>query len=628
MIKSSNFRVLPKKMDDLLKLYFNLKFSSRLAYDKLSMHIFSILLSTQRPLTLDDLFETLNCVSLTTEKFTMTDLLDQISHLDGFLISFSYYEPDLDPSVIKTQVYSFAHSCIRDWCLDYHTANKITPKSKTSYDSSEWGHFLIAMRLFRSHEIIKDKLNSIRFLIDLVRHLLKAESLLTEKPNQNLIVFLLSTYLPFRHKSLYTNLLTSSEFLSSPDPNLFRILLRLGGDYTTRVSYFNGTPFVCVLARLGYAKLLQILISEFSLVFDLTLVDSNGTNCLAYATQHGHTECAKLILDNSLDQIGLISQIDLNGMCALTYASAACSRSTDLLDLYVKKLTQAGEITQAERNKLMQQAFVLSAMNANKKCLMYLLMYANKKTSILVDGVDTLKGETALTAACSNGHKQICELLIESHNASIFVANSKSWTPLLCSVKSGEWEIVEYLLSKNGEIITQADKHGRDGLILAASEGHLAIIDILIEKGANLASRDRDGLSALSWACLKGHYNAALTLIASGIDLNHADFSGRTPLDLATFYGDVRLVQLLIEKGAQIEHVDNIGMRPLDRAIGCRNVPVVVCFLKKGAKLGPATWAMAAGKPEIIITLLNKLVEDGNTLYRVSVRNDYLKAQF
>jgi hypothetical protein len=47
-------------------------------------------------------------------------------------------------------------------------------------------------------------------------------------------------------------------------------------------------------------------------------------------------------------------------------------------------------------------------------------------------------------------------------------------------------------------------------------------------------------------------------------------------------------------------------------------VPVVVCFLKKGAKLGPATWAMAAGKPEIIITLLNKLVEDGNTLYRVS----------
>ena len=107
------------------------------------------------------------------------------------------------------------------------------------------------------------------------------------------------------------------------------------------------------------------------------------------------------------------------------------------------------------------------------------------------------------------------------------------------------------------------------------------------------------------------------TLLDNGLDINHADHSGRTSLDLATFYGDVRLCQLLVERGALIEHVDKIGMRPLDRAIGCRNVPIVICFLKKGAKLGPATWAMAQGKPEIIITLLNKLVEDGNTLYRV-----------
>ena len=57
-------------------------------------------------------------------------------------------------------------------------------------------------------------------------------------------------------------------------------------------------------------------------------------------------------------------------------------------------------------------------------------------------------------------------------------------------------------------------------------------------------------------------------------------------------------------------------MRPLDRAIGCRNIPVVQCFLRRGAKLGPATWAMAAGKPDILLILLNKLLEDGNVLFR------------
>lgn len=49
-----------------------------------------------------------------------------------------------------------------------------------------------------------------------------------------------------------------------------------------------------------------------------------------------------------------------------------------------------------------------------------------------------------------------------------------------------------------------------------------------------------------------------------------------------------------------MEHVDRRGMTPLDRAIGCGNVQVVQCFLRKGAKLAATTWAMAAGKPEIL----------------------------
>lgn len=61
-------------------------------------------------------------------------------------------------------------------------------------------------------------------------------------------------------------------------------------------------------------------------------------------------------------------------------------------------------------------------------------------------------------------------------------------------------------------------------------------------------------------------------------------------------------------------------MRALDRAIDRRNTAVVVCFLKKGAKLGQTTWAVAAGKPDILILLLNKLMEDGNVLYKVRTR--------
>ena len=53
--------------------------------------------------------------------------------------------------------------------------------------------------------------------------------------------------------------------------------------------------------------------------------------------------------------------------------------------------------------------------------------------------------------------------------------------------------------------------------------------------------------------------------------------------------------------------------------IGHGNSSIVSVFLRKGAKLGSATWAMASGKPDIQLILLNKLMEDGNTLYRSDI---------
>ena len=161
---------------------------------------------------------------------------------------------------------------------------------------------------------------------------------------------------------------------------------------------------------------------------------------------------------------------------------------------------------------------------------------------------------------------------------------------------------------------------------------------MLISRGARLDHEDRDGLSALSWACLKGQNQTATLLIKQGCDIEHADKSGRTCLDLAAYKGNPDVVTYLLENGANMEHMDLNGMRPLDRAISCRNPGAVQCFLRRGAKLGPATWAMAKGKPDIMyvvtslssatlnmsslwfisfrLLLLNKLLDDGNTLFK------------
>ncbi|XP_067286033.1 protein TANC2 isoform X4 [Pseudorasbora parva] len=303
-----------------------------------------------------------------------------------------------------------------------------------------------------------------------------------------------------------------------------------------------------------------------------------------------------------------------------------------------EKLTQADAQTQQQtspqpvtfnKSLAVQQALIAAASMGYTEIVSYLLDLPERDEEdtqrAQINSYDTLWGETALSAAAGRGKLDVCRLLLEQGSA-VAQPNRRGVLPLFSSVRQGHWQIVD-LLVLHGADVNLADKQGRTPLMMAASEGHLDTVEFLMAQGASMDLMDKEGLTALSWACLKGHLSVVRCLVERGAATDHADKNGRTPLDLAAFYGDSEVVQFLVDHGALIEHVDYSGMRPLDRAVGCRNTSVVVALLKKGAKIGcqtlpsrhkggPATWAMATSKPDIMIILLSKLLEEGDGFYK------------
>ena len=95
-----------------------------------------------------------------------------------------------------------------------------------------------------------------------------------------------------------------------------------------------------------------------------------------------------------------------------------------------------------------------------------------------------------------------------------------------------------------------------------------AILELLIQSGADLKDCDNEGVSIFDMAITYDNLKLVRRLVESGLyDVNQTSRkSGLTPLMCATCYGRVEVVKYLLQKGANKEATEHKGLRAEDFA--------------------------------------------------------------
>jgi len=157
-------------------------------------------------------------------------------------------------------------------------------------------------------------------------------------------------------------------------------------------------------------------------------------------------------------------------------------------------------------------------------------------------------------------------------------------TPLMVGTKAGRPEILKILLDRGAEPDFKDTKFGRTALHLAAVEGHLDAVRLLVDRGANIYARTFIGATPLMYAALGGHNEIVKFLISKGADVNTQNNKGGTALNLAAVKGHSDTVKLLLNKGANINaKCGKKGWTALFFAAVTGQTETVKVLLEKGA---------------------------------------------
>jgi len=142
------------------------------------------------------------------------------------------------------------------------------------------------------------------------------------------------------------------------------------------------------------------------------------------------------------------------------------------------------------------------------------------------------RGYTPLHACADSGHLEVCQLLVEKGGHPDPQAKI-GCTPLHRAAEQGHLEVCKYLQLKGADVNFQDRGKGWTPLLLAALHGRLEVCHFLVDCRANVNACNRYAESCLHMAAQPGHVDIVKLLLQKGADATVQQVYGRTAFDYA-----------------------------------------------------------------------------------------------
>ena len=135
---------------------------------------------------------------------------------------------------------------------------------------------------------------------------------------------------------------------------------------------------------------------------------------------------------------------------------------------------------------------------------------------------------------------------------------------ILNSLKLGSLKSFEFIAQHPKTNLNVRNSHGESALMLVCLKGELELAKMLIQRDADI---NHPGWTSLHYAATGGHTAIIQLLLDQSAYIDAESPNGTTPLMMAARYGNEKAVQLLITEGADWKLKNQLGLTALDFAV-------------------------------------------------------------